>query len=455
MNPTDHARNSRSFGLFLFSAGAVFLVLLSIAMILTTPEAMADFRHVFCSARCVLENSDPYNPEVEMRVYHSEGGERPTDSSDARLVVARFIYFPTEFIVTLPFALLPFSISQVLWIAFTASTFIFASFLTWRVCAETAPELAGGMLGFLLANSEQVLLYGNPAGVALSLCVISVMCFLRERFVAAGVLCLVASLAIKPHDSALIWLFFLLARGVYRRRALQTLALFAILALPILMWVTHIAPDWVHEMRSNWAVFTVHGGMNDPGPSSYMHNGSAARVTSLQSVFSVFHDSPRFYNPATYIVVAPLLLLWMAITLRARPKAELAWFALAAIVPISMLPVYHRIYDAKLIMLAIPACAILWAKRDRLGLLAVILTAAACFVSADLTWSAYLHTLFQMRLLTSAHPGVLMSAALEFPLPLTMLAAGVFFLYVYAKQASASLSALPDVEPPAALQTTT
>jgi len=57
-------------------------------------------------------------------------------------------------------------------------------------------------------------------------------------------LCLVVSLALKPHDAALIWLFFLLAGGTYRKRALQTLALFLVFAVPTVLWVTWLSPHW-------------------------------------------------------------------------------------------------------------------------------------------------------------------------------------------------------------------
>jgi len=81
--------------------------------------------------------------------------------------------------------------------------------------------VCGALIGFFLANCELLIVLGNMAGVAIGLCVVAVWCFLRERYVAAGIFCLAISLAIKPHDSGLVWLYFLLAGGIYRRRALQ------------------------------------------------------------------------------------------------------------------------------------------------------------------------------------------------------------------------------------------
>ena len=41
-------------------------------------------------------------------------------------------------------------------------------------------------------------------------------------------MCLAISLMLKPHDAGLVWLYFLLAGGIYRKRALQALVADAI-----------------------------------------------------------------------------------------------------------------------------------------------------------------------------------------------------------------------------------
>jgi len=58
-------------------------------------------------------------------------------------------------------------------------------------------------------------------------------------------------LGIKPHDAGLVWLYFLLAGGIYLKRALQTLLVTAVLGLVTIAWVTPIAPHWMQELHSN------------------------------------------------------------------------------------------------------------------------------------------------------------------------------------------------------------
>ena len=48
-----------------------------------------------------------------------------------------------------------------------------------------------------------------------------------------------------------------------------------------------------------------------------------------------------------------------------------------------MLPVYHRPYDAKLLLLAVPACAALWAQGGVRRWLGLVTTSAAILVTSD------------------------------------------------------------------------
>jgi len=419
--------------------GAIAFLALSAFAILNGPTPLVDFRTAFNSARCLMHGRNPYKPAELIRMDHFEGGERDTDSDSDRFVMSHNVYYPTEFIVTVPFALLPFRFAQAFWISSTAGTYILACFLMWSVASQFAAELAGWLLCLLLATSEQIVLYGNPVGLALSLCIIAAWCFFNDRFGKLGVLCLVASLALKPHDAGLIWLYFLLAGGAYRRRALQVLAVLAVLSMGTIAWVTYVAPDWMRDMQSNWAVFAAQGQAADPGPTAYMNHGTAL-ITDLQAVFSVFRDDPHFYNIGSYLIFAPLFLIWVVATLRNRRSAADTLFALAAIAPASMLPLYHRVYDAKLIMLAIPACALLWHEGRRIGRVALVITSAAILLSADPTWSTVLRALIQFHLLTPTEPARWVAALIALPLPLSLLAMSIFYLYVYVQGAAPLLS---------------
>jgi hypothetical protein len=161
-------------------------------------------------------------------------------------------------------------------------------------------------------------------------------------------------------------------------------------------------------------------------------------VISLQEVISVFWDDPRIYNLATYLVCGPLLLVWIAITLRSRFSSKRAWIALAAIAALSMLPVYHRLYDAKLLLLTVPACAMLWAEGGLMGWLALLVNTAGFVVTGDLPWAILLGLIRSLHLSRTGLSGQVLIAVQVFPAPLMLLVMSVFYLWVYVSHSSAT-----------------
>jgi hypothetical protein len=348
--------------------------------------------------------------------------------------MTQHMYLPTSFIVA-PLALLPWTYSLAFWTFLIATSFVLASFLMWHIGAIYAPVLSGSLIFLLLASSELLLIIGNAAGIVISLCIVAVWCFVEERFAAAGVFALAVSLMIKPHDAGLVWLYFLLAGGIYRKRAVQTLVVTLAMSVPILLWITYDSPHWLPELRSNLAMLSAHGHLNDPGPHSMAGHG-IAMVIDLQTVISVFRDDPHIYNPISYLIFGLLLVVWVLTTLRSRSSPALTWLALAAIAPLSMLPVYHRLGDAKLLLLAVPACAMLWAEGGLIGWLAISVTTMGIVLTGDLQWAVFFAVLRHIHCCANGLNGFLLVAVQVLPVPLTLLTVGGFYLWVYVRRAS-------------------
>ncbi|MGA8727118.1 MAG: glycosyltransferase family 87 protein [Terracidiphilus sp.] len=431
-------------GLYLVLLGCAMFLLVGFGLENAAPVSSVDFRVMYFSARCFLEHCDPYQESNLRHIYHVEGGETPADSPLTRKNETQYIYLPSAFSLTAPFAVLPFWPAHVLWLVLTAGSFIFAGFLVFDMGASYAPVLAGSLVCVALADAELFLILGNPAGIAISLCIVSVWCFLRERYAAVGIVCLAVSLMLKPHDSGLIWLYFLLAGGANRRRALQALAMAVALSLPSILWLTHVAPNWVQEWHSNLVANSGRGGLSDPGPSSIAAHG-IGMVVSLQPVISLFRDDSRFYNPLAWLVCGTLLLVWLAKTLRSCLSPTAAWFAIAPIAALSMLPIYHRIYDAKLLLLTIPACAILWSKRGPVAWIALSLTTAGILLTGGIPWALFLFLLKYLNPSSAGFSGEMLTALQVIPAPMILLAVGVFYLWVYVRLFS-DLEAIQAIE---------
>jgi hypothetical protein len=399
------------------------------------PSNMVDFKAVYYGARCVIQKCDPYDESAFLRAYEADGGKFPSDARLAiqfRQALPFCINLPTSLFLISPFTMLPWGPAHLLWIGLMFACLMLAVFLAWDLASATAPSLALLLTCFMIANSEVLFALGNLAGCAISLCVIAVWCLLKQRFIFFGTLCLGLSLVIKPHDVGFVWLYFLLTGTASRKQARHSAAIAIALGLAALAWVSHVAPHWIHELQANLVTTSKHGGLNDPGVAS-MTGRTVGMVISLQSFFSVLRDDPHFYNPMSYLVSGALLLLWAIKTVRTRFTQEGAWLALAAVSALSLLPVYHRPYDAKLLLLAIPACAMLWAEGGMRRWLAIGLTSAGILFTSDIPLAILVTLTQNLHFSTANLTGKLMTILLLRPTSIILLAMGCFYLWVYVR----------------------
>lgn len=400
----------------------------------SVPGGVIGFQGIYFGTRCLLNHCDPYQEDQLVAHYRLEGRELPSDSIQRRKAVTLYVNLPTTFLFIAPFALLPWTTAQALWIILLVGLFFTAAFLAWRAANASSPQIALLLTCLLLINCEVAFATGNTAGIVVSLSVIAVWCLVRRRFPALGVLCFAVALAIKPHDAGLLWLFFLLVGGVHRRRALQALAVTGALMLAAMAWLTYVAPHWLTEMRSNLAAISLQGGLNQPGLAS-LTGRTAAMVIDLQAVTSAIWSDPHLYNLASYLVCGILICLWAFTTIRSPYSVANAWLAVAAAVPLTLLITYHRPYDAKLLLLTIPACAMLWAEGGLRGWLALGLTTAGIVVTGDFFLAALTHITRHLDLAAASPTHRIFVGIAAQPVPLVLLALAVFYLSIYMRQA--------------------
>ena len=96
-----------------------------------------------------------------------------------------------------------------------------------------------------------------------------------------------------------------------------------------------------------------------------------------------------------------------------------------------MLVTYHRPFDAKLLLLAVPACAMLWAEGGRIGRLALLVTTAGIVATADLPLISFLALTRNLHISRDGLSGQMLTVALARPVPLILLAMGIFYLWIY------------------------
>ena len=420
-------------GLFALLIGIGIYLFWAVALEAPTSGEMIDFQDVYYGARCALQHHDPYNENEMSRVYSAEKRVQSPDPLERDLEqqhVVGQVYPPPTFLCTVPFAVLPWESAHRLWKILTAGLFILSACLVWNLAASDAPGVAGCLIGFMLASSEILIASGNLAGIAVSLCVLAVWSFVQERFVPAGILCLAISLSIKPHDAGLVWLYFLLAGGTYRKRAMQSLAAFAVICVPSVIWITRISPSWMRELLSNLSKASVPGGLSDPRTA----NLTSGMIIDLQALISVFWNNPFAFNLMSYLICGALLFVLSLKAMRSRSTSHDVWLALAAIAPLSMLPTYHRPYDARLLLLTLPACAILWTEGGIIAKFALWVNAAAIVFSSDVPWITVLLLSSNPHLGPATQAGKMMLVGLTRPAPAALLVLAIFYLWVYVRR---------------------
>jgi hypothetical protein len=199
--------------------------------------------------------------------------------------------------------------------------------------------------------------------------------------------------------------------------------------------------DW----RANMATISTPGGLNSPGTASLVINYLGS-VISLQTVFALFRDDPRIYNPLAYLVCGVMLAAWSARTLRSGFSQTSAWLALAAVAPVTMLVTYHRSYDAKLLLLTVPACAMLWARGGAIRWMALSVNTAGIVLTADFPLTILMMSARNVHIASEGFVEKILAVARMRPAPLMLLVMSIFYLCVYMRPAVPVFGGASDIK---------
>jgi len=383
-----------------------------------------DFKTVYSSSKCLVDECDPYDSTALLREYVKGGGDVSSKSDLSAFLPYQALYPPSSLFWMSPFTLLPFSVALVVWIAVSGTLFVTSAFLMADICRQWTSQFPIILLGLFVATSTLLLTTAQPSSVAISLCAIGVWSLLQNRFIGLGVFCSALSLAIKPQIAGLIVLYFFLAGERHRRRSVAILSTAALLCLPGILWAKHnpASSNWLRELSTNIAVGSTRGSINDPGPSSY----NAHLVTDLQSVIAVFDRDPSIYNRISWGIVGSLILIWGFVALRSQPSLKKDLLGVAAIACLGLLPIYHRHYDVRLLVVTFPAVGILMAEGWAMRLLAALPPLATIACSHPTFIRDHLH-------LHQENMGPLETIVLLRLSPLALLFSGVFYLVLFVR----------------------
>ena len=396
-----------------------------------------DFKQPYSSARCLLHGCNPYS-ESETHAEFLRAGGTDEDAQVFRPFSA--LYPPFSLAVLAPVAALPYPVAHRLWLVSIAALVSIAVLAVLDLCSDFSALAPPILLSLFIASSTILLMLGQISGPVIALLVIGFWCLLRGRAVWVAVLCFTIALCLKPHDAALLVCYLPFAGRPWRRAFVAIAALTAILVVAGTVWcaATPASAGWLSDLRANLHGNAAPGGADDPS----LRSTEALYMANLQPLFATLTPSPAL--PTVFAIATVLLLLaaWLPLALRVPNTLPKHLLAIASLACLTLLPLYHRQYDTRLLLLAFPAVSFLLSRpRDRgpWGLLSF----AALAIATVLTSHQYLQKFASRFLQGIATAPPLKVLILLRPLPLSELALAVILLAAFYAFARSNESSAP------------
>lgn len=336
--------------LLLFVASGEFIVRGPVRFL--KGDSFNDFVSPYIQSRAWMGNMDPYSPATLVRLWPRDATQfifLKEDLADGDLVLKRGIptaYPLTTYVLVSPFAALPWHLARVLWIfvslaAFAAAVLSLSSLLGFRwPDTRTFCFLA---FALALAPFHTGLAAGSIVIVAVGVSAAAVLAANRGWDSASGILICVAS-GLKPQIGLPILVFYLLRKrwrvAIIAAALLTTLALVGASVLMV-----HGTP-WLDSYKSDNRMLFAKGSLGDYTEA----NPIRFSLINLQVLLYTFWPDRTGANFVSLVLVSIVGFVWLFLFLRCKWDSDSELLALSALLVLSLLPVYHRLYDATLLI---------------------------------------------------------------------------------------------------------
>jgi hypothetical protein len=265
------------------------------------------------------------------------------------------------------------------------SVFLSATALAIFLCDRRDRFTALLLTGVVLAGSSALPGVGQAAGIAIGTLIGGIWAVLRKMPPWAPIMAFSASILLKPQLGCGVLLFLWLHRDFRKAIGRTALICLAFAGVSILLMQSRPASStWLADWMSNMRGAVAPKGISSPIPA----NPEATRMTHFETLFSVISQNPGFYVPASLIATLFLAGAFARACLPVWHLPETYWLSLGAASCLSLLAVYHRLYDARLLLVSLPALMILLERRPAAGLAAIACSIPVLFSFAFKTLSA-------------------------------------------------------------------
>jgi hypothetical protein len=324
-----------------------------------------DFISPYVQSRALIQGLDPYSPEVLVQLWPVTGPHRlqflAKDLADGTLIAKRGIptaYPLTAFFLLAPIAMLPWPVAHLAWLTITA---ILTLGVTWSLLSLVTREVSDWrsyvFVAFALALAP--LHTGFAAGsvviATVALCGIALAREQSGNVTFAGVLLGIA-VCLKP-QIGLPFLAYYLLRRRWRLCGIAGGVVFAAAVLAMGRLAVSGTP-WLQNYRTDNRVLLVSGILADLTE----RNPLRFSLINLQVLFYAIWHQAGAANAFAIGLSTASFVIWVVLLLRSRRESDDALLAMSAVAVLSLLPVYHRFYDA--FLLIFPLC---WSLREFSG----------------------------------------------------------------------------------------
>jgi hypothetical protein len=330
--------------ILIFVAAAVFIVR-GPRRFFQNPTSWSDLSQNYAASKLWLKGQSPSDPRNFIALWKHETGSR-LETTDIRTHLAPPL---GGLVVMAPVAAFPWRAARVLWVAVLVIAF---------AATVGALAMAGGFhwnepraLAFLaaclaLAPFQTGIASGNPSILVIGFCAVAICAAQRQSDISAGILFGMAC-SMKPHLGAFLVLYYL----VRRRWQLFGTALgtTAALNLVAVLYLQLRGASWIRDYLRNAKGFVAANPIDDFSTI----NPSRFTLINLQVPFFSITGNSSLSNLLAFAVGSLLLCAWLYWATRRSAQSD-ALLLLGAVSVLSLLPVYHRFYDAAL--LVVPLC---------------------------------------------------------------------------------------------------
>ncbi|HEX3353108.1 MAG TPA: glycosyltransferase family 87 protein [Terriglobales bacterium] len=298
-----------------------------------------DLTYIYVPARALTQAIDPYDPATFASVCQC--------GDFAQGVRTHSMYPWTTFVVMAPLAVLPWTAALYVW---TGIQVLLVLLMIWALLSvgNLAGIWAGAFVVFALALAplHTGLASGNVSVAAIALCAIAVWLAVSKHDYCAGALIGIA-MCLKPQIGICFLVYYALRRAW--RVALSGAGMAAGIAVAGAAWLSYdFGATWFHYFLQNAQGFVADNKVNDFTYDQPMR----FTLINFQVLFYAIVKNAAFANGIALALGVIMVGVWAWFIWRNSSHSTL--LELSAICVISLLPVYHRSYDAA--VLIFPIC---------------------------------------------------------------------------------------------------